>query len=93
MRQIRTLMLEIHRLESDPEPNNRSRIQELQQRVTKLSDTHNSNVATWSTSSVRSRRPRFIVHPCNEVDFGIAGMSQTAALLIPPKVSLHPFLK
>ena len=46
MREVQALMLEIHRLESDPGPNNRSRIQELQRRVTELSDTQNSNVAT-----------------------------------------------
>jgi hypothetical protein len=46
MQEVQTLMLEIHRLESDPGPNNRSRIQELQRKVTELSDTQNSNVAT-----------------------------------------------
>jgi len=46
MREVQTLMLEIHRLESDPGTNNRSRIQELQRKVTELSDTQNSNVAT-----------------------------------------------
>jgi len=46
MREVQTLMVEIHRLESDPGPHNRERIQELQQRVTELSDTQNSNVTT-----------------------------------------------
>ncbi|KIM41093.1 hypothetical protein M413DRAFT_445818 [Hebeloma cylindrosporum] len=46
MQEVQTLMLEIHRLESDPGSNNRVRIQELQRRVTELSDTGNSNVAT-----------------------------------------------
>jgi len=46
MREVQTLMLEIHQLESDAGSNNRSRIQELQRRVTELSDTQNSNVAT-----------------------------------------------
>ena len=46
MREVQTLMLEIHQLESDAGPNNRLRIQELQRRVTELSDAQNSNVAT-----------------------------------------------
>jgi hypothetical protein len=46
MREVQTLMLEIHELESEPEPNNRSRIQELQRRITELSDTQTSNAAT-----------------------------------------------
>jgi hypothetical protein len=48
MREVQTLMLEIHQLESDPGPDNRLRIQELQRRVTELSDTQNSNVAASS---------------------------------------------
>jgi hypothetical protein len=47
MREVQNLMLEIDRLESDAGPNNRSRIQELQRRVTELSDTQNSKVATF----------------------------------------------
>jgi len=40
MREVQNLMLEIHRLESDTSSqNNRTRIQELQRRVTELSDT------------------------------------------------------
>jgi len=46
MREVQTSMAEIHRLESGPGPDNRERIQELQRRVTELSDTQNSNVTT-----------------------------------------------
>jgi hypothetical protein len=45
MREVQMLMVEIHRLENDSRPNNRARIQELQQRATELSDTQNSDVA------------------------------------------------
>jgi len=46
MHEVQTLMIEIRRLESDPGPNHRTRIQELQRRVTELSDTQNPNVST-----------------------------------------------
>jgi len=46
MHEVQTLMVEIRRLESDPGPNNRMRIQELQRRVTELSDTENTHVST-----------------------------------------------
>jgi len=62
MREVQTLTLEIHRLECDPGPNDHSRIQELQWRVTELSDSQNSNVATSGlafTSSCALRPPDF----------------------------------
>jgi hypothetical protein len=46
MHKVQMLMMEIRRLESDPGPNNRTRIQELQRRVAELSDIQNPNVAT-----------------------------------------------
>jgi len=59
MREVQTLILEIHRLESDAGPNNRSRIQELQQRVTELSDTQNSNVAVTTSGPVLGPPPAY----------------------------------
>ena len=73
MREVQTLMLEIHQLESDPGPN------EFQSLVTPR--IRMSRLLPGPTFSICSRRPGFIVYRCNEVDFGIGGTSQTAALL------------
>ncbi|KIM40790.1 hypothetical protein M413DRAFT_446168 [Hebeloma cylindrosporum] len=52
MREIQTLMVEIHHLESDPGSNNHSKIQELQQRIAELGDAQDSDTDEISSQGL-----------------------------------------